>query len=149
MAAKPIPEGYHSITPYFVVEQADRFIDFAKRAFSAKVVHRMNMPDGSVMHAELQIGDSRIMLGQASERWKPHTCALYLYVPDVDAVHRKAVEAGATSTMAPEDKFYGDRSAGVDDPFGNHWYIGTHKEDVSPEEVERGFQAMIKQPVTK
>ncbi len=149
MAVKPVPEGFHTITPYFVVEQANRFIDFAKRAFGAREVYRLNMPDGSVAHAEFQIGDSRFMLGQASERWKPQTCALYLYVPDVDAVYRKAVEAGATSTMAPENKFYGDRSAGVDDPFGNHWYIGTHKEDVSPEEVERRFKEMLKQPTTK
>ncbi len=149
MAVKPIPEGYHTITPYFVVEQADRFIDFVKRAFNAKEVGRLSMPDGAVMHAEFQIGDSRFMLGPASERWKPRTCALYLYVTDVDAVYRKAVEAGATSTMPPEDKFYGDRSAGVDDPFGNHWYIGTHKEDVSPQEVERRFLEMMKQPATK
>jgi len=148
MAVKPIPEGYHTITPYFVVEQADKFIDFVKRAFGAQEVYRLNMPDGSVMHAEFQIGDSRFMLGQASGRWKPQICSLYLYVPDVDAVYRRAVEAGATSTMQPEDKFYGDRSAGVDDPFGNHWYIGTHTEDVEPREVERRFLEMIKQPTT-
>lgn len=148
MAVKPIPEGYHTITPYFVAEQAEKFIDFAKRAFDAKELFRMNMPNGSVMHAELQIGDSRIMVGQASERWKPQTCSLYLYVPDVDAVYRKAIQAGGRSTMEPEDKFYGDRSGGVDDPFGNHWYLGTHKEDVSPEELERRFQEMTKQPTT-
>ncbi len=148
MAVKPIPEGYHTITPYFVVQQADKFIDFAKRAFGAQEMYRMNMPNGSVMHAELQIGDSRIMIGQASERWTPQTCSLYLYVPDVDAVYRKAIEAGGTSTMQPENKFYGDRSAGVDDPFGNHWYLGTHVEDVAPEEVERRFKEMMKQPTT-
>jgi len=148
MAVKPIPEGNHTITPYFVVEKADKFIDFVKRAFDAKEVYRLNTPDGSVMHAELQIGDSRIMLGQASERWKPQTCTLYLYLPDVDAVYRKAVEAGGKSTMEPQDMFYGDRSAGVDDAFGNHWYLATHKEDVAVEEIERRFLERSKQPTT-
>ena len=124
MAVKPIPEGYHSITPYFVVDQAEKFIDFTKRAFDARELYRMNMPDGKVMHAELEIGDSRIMVGQSSERWKAHTCSICLYMPDCDAVYQKALDAGATSAMQPENKFYGDRSAGVDDPFGNHWYSG-------------------------
>jgi PhnB protein len=145
MAVKPIPEGYHSVTPYFVLEQAERFIDFVKRAFGARELYRMNTPDGKVTHAELQIGDSRIMVGQASERWRPHTCSVYLYVPDVDGVYRKAVDAGAKSTMQPEDKFYGDRTAGVDDAFGNQWYLGTHKEDVPPQELERRFNEMLKQ----
>jgi len=148
MAVKPIPEGYHSITPYFVVREADKFLDFVKRAFDAKEVFLANMPDGSIMHAEFQIGDSRIMVGQASNQWKPQTCALYVYVPDVDSIYRKAMEAGATSTMEPEDKFYGDRTAGVQDPFGNHWWIGTHTKDVSAQELERHIQEHFKQPTT-
>ncbi|RPJ84705.1 MAG: VOC family protein [Acidobacteria bacterium] len=148
MAVKPVPDGYETITPYFVVNGAEKFIEFAKRAFGAKEVFRANMPDGSIMHVELQIGSSKIMLGQASERWKPETCALYLYVPDVDSVYKKAVEAGAKSIMEPADMFYGDRSSGVLDPFGNHWWIATHIKDVSPEELERHIHDHTKQPTT-
>ncbi|HXK60232.1 MAG TPA: VOC family protein [Acidobacteriota bacterium] len=143
MAVKPIPEGYHTITPYFVVTDAEKFLDFAKRAFGATEVFRADMPDGSIAHAELQIGDSRVMLGQASEQWKPTTCSLYLYVPDVDAVYRSAMQAGATSMAEPEDKFYGDRTAGVRDPFGNQWWLGTHIEDVSPDELNRRMQEQM------
>ena len=149
MPVKPIPEGYRSITPYFVVENAQKFVDFITRAFGAKEVMRFNMPNGSIAHAEFVIGDSRIMVGQASEQWKPVTCGLHLYTKDVDAVYRKALEAGGVSTMEPVDKFYGDRSAGVRDQFGNQWYIATHKEDVSPEETQRRLEMMFKQPAAK
>ncbi len=149
MAVKPIPEGYHTLTPYFVVSDAERFIEFLGKAFDSKVVFRADMPDGSVMHAELQVGDSKIMLGQASERWKPLTCSLYVYVEDVDRVYRQAIQSGATSTMEPKDEFYGDRGAGVQDPFGNQWWIATHKEDVSAEELQRRIQERLKQPTSR
>ena len=116
MAVKPIPKGYHTITPYFVVSDAEKFMEFVRKAFDGKEVFRADMPDGSLMHAELQVGDSKIMLGQASERWKPTTCSLYLYVEDVDRVYRQALQAGGTSTMEPKDEFYGDRGAGVQRP---------------------------------
>ena len=114
-----------------------KLIDFAKRAFDAKVVMDMRQPDGTVMHAELQIGDSRIMLGQASEQHKPMPCGIYLYVPDTDTTYKKALAAGATSTMEPANQFYGDRNAGVRDQNGNMWWIGTHVEDVTPDELKK------------
>jgi len=149
MAVKPIPKGYHSITPYFVVSDADRFIEFVRTAFDGKEAFRANMPDGSVMHAEMQVGDSKIMLGQASEQWKPATCSLYVYVEDVDRMYRQALQAGGTSIMEPKDEFYGDRGGGIRDPFGNQWWIATHKEDVSAEELQRRIQERMKQPTSR
>ena len=137
MAVKPVPDGYHTVTPYLVANDAQKLIEFAARAFDAKVGEEMKREDGTIMHAELQIGDSRIMLGQASEQHKAMPCALYLYVPDTDATYRKALAAGAVSTMEPANQFYGDRNAGVRDQNGNTWWIGTHIEDVSPEELKK------------
>lgn len=137
MAAQPIPAGYHSVTPYLVVENAKQLIEFMEQAFGAEVSERMTRADGSIGHAEVRIGDSVIMLGDARDQWKPLQSALYLYVPDTDAVYRRALEAGATSVMEPADQFYGDRNAGVQDSAGNFWWIGTHQEDVSREELER------------
>jgi PhnB protein len=148
MPVKPTPEGHHSLTPYIVVNDARRFMDFLKRAFDAKEIAHFNMPDGSIGHAEMKLGDSRLMLGQANERWKPATCALYYYTPNVDSVYKKALAAGAASSMEPADKFYGDRSASVRDPFGNQWHIATHIEDVSSEELQRRLMEQMKQPVT-
>jgi len=137
MTVKPVPEGYHTVTPYLVVDDAQKLIEFAKRAFDAKVGEEMKREDGTIMHAELHIGDSRIMLGQASEQHKAMPCALYLYVPDTDATYKKALAAGAVSTMEPANQFYGDRNAGVRDQNGITWWIGTHVEDVSPEELKK------------
>lgn len=137
MAVKPIPAGYHSITPYLVVEDVARLIDFLKQAFGAAEIHRMLRPDGRVGHAEVQIGDSRMMLGAAQGQWKPMPCALYLYLENCDTVYQQAIKAGATSIMEPADQFYGDRHGGVTDPCGNQWWIATHIEDVSPEEIAR------------
>jgi PhnB protein len=145
MSVKPIPEGYHAITPYLVVEGAAKLIDFLKQAFDAQETFRMPMPDGSIMHAEIKIGDSMVMMGEASEKWKPMPCAIYLYVNDADAVYKRALKAGATSTMEPADQFYGDRHGGVKDPAGNTWWIATHKEDVSPEELKKRAEAFMKQ----
>jgi PhnB protein len=137
MAVKPIPEGYHSITPYLVVDDVARLIDFLKQAFGAVEIHRMQRPDGLVGHAEVKIGDSMLMMGEAQGEWKPMPCALYLYVQNADAVYRQALTAGATSIMEPADQFYGDRHGGVKDPCGNQWWIATHIEDVSAEEIAR------------
>ena len=145
MSIQPIPEGYHSITPYLMVRGAARLIDFLKQAFGATERARHNLPDGSIMHAEVQIGDSILMLGDARGDCHPTTAALYLYVPDVDAVYQRAVRAGAAVTMELADQFYGDRSGAVTDPAGNRWWIATHNEDVAAGELERRAQAFIAQ----
>ena len=137
MAVKPVPDGYHTVTPFLVANDARKLIEFAKRAFDAKVIDEMRSEDGTIMHAALQIGDSRVMLGQGSEQHKAMPCGLYLYVPDTDATYKKALAAGAVSTMEPANQFYGDRGAGVRDQNGNMWWIGTHVEDVSPEELKK------------
>lgn len=146
MAAKPIPEGYHTVTPYLVVRGADKTIDFLKKAFGAEPSFEpMMRPDGKVMHADLKIGDSHVMISEASEQHPAMPCMVHLYVPDVDALYQRAVAAGGASNMEPTDQFYGDRGAGVKDPSGNHWYIATHKEDVPMAELKKRADAMYKQ----
>lgn len=144
MSVKPIPDGYNTVTPYLVVEGASKLIDFLKQAFMATEIYRMTRPDGKVGHAEVKIGDSVIMLADMGGKWKSMPSSIYLYVPNIDATYRQALEAGAISLMEPADQFYGDRSAGVRDPFGNHWFIATHIEDVSAEELTRREQAFLK-----
>jgi PhnB protein len=144
MATQHIPAGYHSVTPYLVVENAKQLIEFLEQAFGAEVTERMARADGSIGHAEVRIGDSVIMLSDARDQRKPLQSAVYLYVPDTDVVYRRALEAGATSVMEPADQFYGDRNAGVQDSAGNFWWIGTHQEDVSREELERRALAHMK-----
>jgi PhnB protein len=133
----PVPEGHHTVTPYLLVEDAHGLLEFVQQAFGATVLDASLTPDGNVQHAEFRIGDSIVMLGGANDQWSPMPCMLHLYVEDVDTVYRKALEAGAESIRVPEDMFYGDRSGGVRDPFGNQWWIATHVEDVSPEEMAR------------
>ncbi len=145
MAVNPIPEGYHSVTPYLVVNGAGRLIDFLKQAFGAEERGRFLAPNGSIMHAEVKVGDSIIMLGDANEQVPARPAGLCLYVPDTDAIYRRAISAGATSLRGPEDQFYGDRSAGVTDPTGNTWWINTHVEDVSAKEMERRAKARFGQ----
>ena len=137
MAVKPIPDGYHAVTPYLLVHGATGLIEFLQRAFGAREVSRTTTPDGGLMHADLVIGDSHVMLSEATERWPAMPASIYLYLADTDAAYRRAVKAGATSLMEPEDQFYGDRSAGVRDPSGNCWWIATHIEDVSSDEMAR------------
>lgn len=134
---KPIPDGYHTVTPYLIVEDALAILDFLERAFGATVLDRYLAPDGSVTHAEFRIGDSLVMLGGASAQYPAIAAMLHLYVEDVDAVYRQALAAGATSLREPENMPYGDRSGGVKDPAGNQWWIATHVEDVSSEELAR------------
>ena len=145
MAVKPIPEGYHTVTPYLAVEGAAKIIEFTKQAFGAQERHRMAAPDGSIMHAEVKIGDSHVMLGEARGPVKAMPSMLYLYVPDVDAVYQRAIGAGAKSEQEPADQFYGDRTAAVMDAAGNRWYIATHVEEVAPAEMEKRAQAAMKQ----
>jgi PhnB protein len=151
MATKPIPEGYHTLTPYLAVDNATQAIEFYKRAFGAKESVRMPGPDGTIGHAELEIGDSKVMLSdpfpQASTRPPKElggtSGSVFMYVEDVDATVKRAVDAGATVTMEVEDQFWGDRFGTVSDPFGHIWAIATHVEDVAPEEIaERGKAAM-------
>lgn len=142
---QPVPEGYHTITPYLAVDDASAAIDFYQRAFGAKERVRMAGPGGSVMHAELEVGDSLVMLSdpfpQASTRPPKElggtSVNIFMYVDDIDAVYKQAVASGATSLMEPDDMFWGDRFGSVQDPFGHSWTIATHIEDVSPEEMEK------------
>jgi uncharacterized glyoxalase superfamily protein PhnB len=140
-SVKPIPDGSHTITPYLVVEGIPKLIEFLKAAFGAQEEYRMPRPDGGVAHAEVKIGDSKLMMGSPMGEWKAKPCSLYLYVEDVDAVYQRAIQAGGTSVREPSDQFYGDRTGGVIDPCGNYWGIATHVEDVPPEEVTRRFAA--------
>ncbi|MFG3593845.1 VOC family protein [Bradyrhizobium sp. RDI18] len=143
---KPVPKGFHTVTPYLVVDGAEKVIRFMKEAFGAEPVFEpMMRPDGKVMHAEFKIGDSIVMISDSSERAQATSTMLYLYVPNVDAVYQKALKAGATSLMEPADQFYGDRSGSVKDAAGNSWHIGTHIEDVSPTELKKRATEFMKQ----
>ena len=143
--AKAVPEGHHTVTPYLVVEGVARLIDFLKQAFGAEEKLRMPRPDGTVMHAEVRIGDSTVMMGEPMGEWTPMPGMLHLYVDDTDSMYRRALQAGATSLSEPADQFYGDRTAGVQDPSGNRWWIATHMEDLSPEELTKRHEAVMKQ----
>ena len=151
MPAKPIPEGYHTLSPALIVDGAAEAIEFYKRAFGATERSRMHGPDGKIAHAELEIGDSILMLSdpfQQSSVKPPKelgatTVSLFLYVEDVDSVVQDTIDAGATVTMPVEDMFWGDRFGQVTDPYGHHWSIATHKEDLTPDEIAaRGREAM-------
>lgn len=133
---RPIPKGYHSITPSLTQADAGQVIDFCKKAFGAKLRTKMAAPDGKVMHAELEIGDSVIMLTDAV-REPAQPAALFLYVDDVDKTFAKAVKAGASVLMPVQDMFWGDRFGRLVDPAGNKWGIATHREDVTPKEMKK------------
>jgi PhnB protein len=143
MAVKAKPDGYHAVTPYLVVDGAARLIDFLEEVFDAEQVERLAAPENRIGHAEVRIGDSVVMLGDAHGEHKPMQMMLYVYVDDVDATYQRAVAAGAVSVQAPVDQFYGDRSGGVKDAFGNVWWIATHIEDVPPAELKRRAQAAM------
>ncbi len=146
MAVKPVPDGYHTVTPYLTVRGAAKVIEFLKQAFGAELSHEpVKRPDGTIMHVQVQIGDSRVMIADESEMAKATPSSLYLYVPNVDSVYQRAVKAGGSSVMEPMDMFYGDRSGSVKDPSGNSWFIATHKEDVAPQELAKRADAFIKQ----
>jgi PhnB protein len=149
---KPVPDGHHTVTPYLTLQGAAEAIDFYKRAFGAHEEGRMTTPDGkSVIHAEIRIGDSMVMLSDEFPQMGPRspqalggtTASIFLYVPDVDAAFKRAVDAGAKAVMTPADMFWGDRFGKLVDPFGHHWAMATHKEDLSDEEIrKRGAAAM-------
>lgn len=143
--AKAIPDGYHSVTPYLIVKGAARALEFYKKAFNAQELYRMDAPGGTIGHAEIQIGDSRIMLSdefpemgaRSPETLGGSPIGLCIYVENVDVLFKQAVAAGGKEERPVKDQFYGDRSGTLRDPFGHQWTIATHKEDVSPEEMAR------------
>lgn len=139
MSVNPIPKGYHTITPYLVVEDADKQIEFMQAAFGATVREAVRNKEGQVMHGEVKIGDSVVMVGRKQDAEQSATM-LYVYVENTDDVYQQALTAGAVSLMEPKDQFYGDRNAGVADPFGNKWWIATHVEDLTSEELEQRAQ---------
>lgn len=149
---KPVPKGYHNVTPYLIVNGAERALDFYKRVFGATERMRMAGPNGKVGHAEIGIGDSVIMLAdehpemgaRAPGAFGGAAVSIMLYVDDVDATVKNAVAQGAKVVRAIEDKFYGDRTGTIEDPFGHQWHVGTHKEDVPPDEMQRRAAAMAK-----
>jgi PhnB protein len=149
MPVKPIPDGYHSVTPYLAVKQAADAIEFYKRAFGAKERMRLRAPGGKVGHAELEIGDSVVMIAdeypemdfRSPDHYGGSAVSLHLYVKDVDAAFRRATEAGAKPLRSVQNQFYGDRTGTISDPFGHVWHLATHREDLSPEEIDKRAQA--------
>jgi len=152
MGVKPIPDGYSSVTPYLIVTGAANALDYYKMAFDAQEIMRMPGPDGKIMHAELQIGSSRIMLADESPQMghkSPQTLGgsgtgLMLYVTDVDDTFQRAVSGGGKVVQPVKNQFYGDRSGTLSDPFGHQWTIATHVEDVAPEEMKRRMDEAMK-----
>lgn len=135
--APHIPTGFHAVTPYFILKDAPKFIAFMQEVFAAKEVFRFAGPDGRIHHASMKIDGSMIELSEGSPEYPAMPLSIHLYVPDVDAVYERALKAGAVSKGAPQNQFYGERSADVEDPCGNRWFIATHLEDLSPDELTR------------
>ena len=151
MGAKAVPPGHHTATPYLTISDGVRALDFYKQAFGATEVYKLIMPDGRLGHAEIRLGDSIIMLADEFPEYggrSPRTLggspvSVHLYVEDVDAFVKRAVAAGAKETKPVKDQFYGDRSGQLEDPFGHLWWVATHKEDVSPPEMQKRVEAMF------
>jgi PhnB protein len=147
----PIPAGYHTATPYLVIKDAAQAIEFYKQAFGAKELFRMPKPDGTIMHGEIQIGDSRFMVAdqaamggaQSPQSQGGAPVSIFLYVENVDTVFNQAIAAGARQTMPVQDRFWGDRYGRLTDPYGHQWHVATHKEDVSPEEMQQRAAAAM------
>jgi len=151
MSVKPIPEGYHSITPYLGILKAAEAIEFYKKAFGATQVMRLDMPDGRVGHAELRIGDSAIMLGTPCDQGplsdpdNAVAVGLHLYVTDVDKSFQRALDAGAKAVSEVKNQFYGDRSGTLKDPYGHVWFLATRKEDLTEEQIKQRAMEMFSQ----
>lgn len=151
MAVKAIPDGFHSITPYLICRDAPAALEYYKTALGARELLRLATPDGGIAHAEIEIGDSRLMLADehpdmgflSPASLSGSGVSLMLYVDDADAAFRRAIKAGAEELRPVADQFYGDRSGTLKDPFGHTWTIGTHTEDLSQEEIDRRFAEMI------
>jgi len=150
MAVVPIPPGYASVTPYLIIRDAKKAIDFYQRAFGAVELFRLDGPNDTIAHAEIKIGNSPVMLAEATDGYTDpltlggSTVSFMLYVPDVDAAFARAIAAGGTVKRPVADQFYGDRTGTLIDPFGHVWSLGTHVEDVPPAEIDRRFQEMMK-----
>jgi PhnB protein len=134
---KAIPEGFHTVTPYVTASDANAVIEFLQRAFDATLVERIDDGKGRIRHAQVKVGDSFVMLTDGNDDCTPAPASFYLYLSDVDAAYARALRAGGESIMEPADQFYGDRNAGVRDASGNTWWLATHIEDVSSEEIAR------------
>lgn len=143
MTVKPVPDGYRTVTPYLTVQGVATLIEFLKQAFEAIEIRRTLHPEGRIMNAEVRIGDSVVMVGEARSDFPQMPSSIYLYVEHTDATYERALKAGGISIMEPADQFYGDRNAGVKDPTGNHWWIATHQEDVSSEEMEKRMKDLF------
>lgn len=144
MPVKPVPKGYRTITPYLVVSNAANLMEFLRKVFRSKELLRMPRPDGGIAHAEIKIGNSRVMLGEPMTSTDVMPAMLYVYVKDVDKVYKRAIKAGATSVREPATQFYGDRNAAVKDAFGNQWWMATHVEDLTPEEMAKRTEEVLK-----
>jgi len=144
---KPVPEGYHTVTPGLSIDGCAAAIDLYKKALGAEERHRMPGPGGKIMHAEIKVGDSIIMLNDLMPEMGvgASKSSFYLYVNDCDASYKRAIDAGFKSIMPPSDQFWGDRYGGTEDPYGNKWGFSTHKEDVSPEEMPKRQAEWMKQ----
>jgi len=140
MPTKPIPEGFHSITPYLFVEGAARLIEFISAAFEGEVMFQQERPDGAVMHATIRIGDSMLMLADPMPEFGAMPSSIYLYVPDCDAAYQRALDSGGVSVFPMMTLPSGERYGGVKDPFGNIWWVATHAEDVPLDEQERRWK---------
>jgi PhnB protein len=145
MALKSMPAGYHTIVPSFTVDDGEAAIRFLQQAFGAKLRHRFDAPDGTLAHCEMEIGDSVVMFGNPMGDSGEHKLSAMIYVDDCDQTFQKAISAGGRSKQAPQNQFWGDRTGRVVDPFGNEWYLATHVEDVSTDEMKRRFDAMMAQ----
>jgi uncharacterized glyoxalase superfamily protein PhnB len=144
---KAVPEGFHTITPFLIVENASGLIDFITKAFNGQVTYIMKDEDNrQVVHATVKIGDSVLMISDIMKDMEPETAMLYLYVDNVDAIYKQALNAGGTSTRELRNEFYGDRAGAIKDSWGNNWWISTHVEDVSDEELSRRKEQMSGQP---
>jgi PhnB protein len=148
---KAVPDGHRTVTPYLAIKNAAKALEFYEKAFGATVRYKLSMPDGRVGHAEIELGDSVIMLadefpeygGKAPETLGGSPVSIHLYVQDVDAFVKRALAAGARERKRVEDQFYGDRSGQLEDPFGHLWWVATHKEDVPPDEMQKRVRAMF------
>ena len=137
---KAIPNGFNSVTPFFMSKDPDNFIQFLEDALDAEIIHLLRQKNGQIWHAQLKIGNSMILIGDSMGKEAP-PMNIYIYTEDVDAMYHKAIKAGGTSVLEPADQFYGDRNGGVKDKFGNTWWIATHIEDVSDDEMKKRARA--------
>ncbi len=149
MQKKWIPEGQHVLTPYLIVKDAVKFIEFVEKTFFGTTTECLKREGGKIAHAEIRIGDSKIMLGESCDEFKAMPAGIYVYVEDTDVTYHRALKNGATSVHKPMDQFYGDRSGGVQDQWGNFWWIATHKESVSHQELQKRIDQMKKEPALK